>query len=167
MQHPTLTRRASLMATACATATTLFPPARLMAAPKPLRTGELVTGRKISIAAVGSGGRGKFDTGQVAGENIVALCDVDFERASETFNSFPDAKRFRDFREMLVEMDDQIDAVMVSTPDHMHFPAAMMAIEMGKHVLVQKPLTHTVAEARLRAEAARRHKVATQMANQG
>ncbi len=157
------------MVTACGAAATLLPSARLMASAKPirLRTGVPVTGRKINIAAVGSGGRGKHDTGQVAGENIVALCDVDFDRARETFNRFPDAKRFRDYREMLVEMDEQIDAVMVSTPDHMHFPVAMMAIEMGKHVLVQKPLTHTVAEARLLTEAARRHKVVTQMANQG
>jgi len=163
-----ITRRASLLAMAGGAAAVLLPQ-RLFAttAPKPLRTGQLVTGRKINIAAIGSGGRGKVDTNGTASENIVALCDVDFERARETFEKFPGARRFRDYREMLVEMDGEIDAVTVSTPDHLHFPAAMMAIEMGKHVFVQKPLTHTVREARLLTEAARRHRVVTQMANQG
>lgn len=167
MKFSKLTRRASLMASICGTAATLLPAGSLMAATKPFRTGKRITGRKLNIAGIGCGGKGNADLGSLAGENIVALCDVDFNRAQNNFNRFPDAKRFRDYREMLVEMDEQIDAVTVTTPDHMHFPIAMMAIEMGKHVYVQKPLSHTVAEARLLTEAARKHKVCAQMGNQG
>ena len=167
MSRPAFTRRTFLSAAACGTAATLLPAPRLMAAPKPLRTGERIKGRKLNIASVGCGGQGGHDIGNFADENIVALCDVDFARAAGSFRRFPDAKRFRDYREMLTEMDEQIDAVQVSTPDHTHFPVAMMAIEMGKHVYVQKPVAHTVTEARLLAEAARKHKVVSQMGNQG
>ncbi|HBS38674.1 MAG TPA: oxidoreductase [Rhodobacteraceae bacterium] len=133
----------------------------------PSRTGKIITGRKLNIACIGVGGKGRSDVNEVASENIVALCDVDDERAKKSFARFPDAKRYKDFRVMLMEMDDQIDAVTISTPDHMHFAAAMMAIKMGKHVFVQKPLTHTIAEARALTEAARKHKVMTQMGIQG
>jgi predicted dehydrogenase len=133
----------------------------------PSRTGKIIKGRKLNIACIGVGGKGASDVNGVASENIVALCDVDEKRGAQTFKKYPNAKRYQDFRKMLLEMDDQIDAVTVSTPDHMHFTAAMMAIKMGKHVFVQKPLTHTVAEAREIAEAARKHKVATQMGIQG
>ncbi|MCQ2393534.1 MAG: Gfo/Idh/MocA family oxidoreductase [Kiritimatiellae bacterium] len=129
--------------------------------------GQLVKGRKINIACVGCGGKGWVDINGVAGENIVGLCDVDYNRAKKTFQRFPNAKTFIDWREMLLTLKDQIDAVVVSTPDHMHFPIAMMAMEMGKHVYVQKPIAHTVTEARLMLEQARRHKVMTQMGNQG
>ncbi len=132
-----------------------------------VRTGRLVRGRKINIACVGCGGKGADDVRQFSGENIVGLCDVDFARAQQTFAAHPKAKVFRDWREMLAALDDQIDAVVVSTPDHMHFPVALRAIEMGKHVYVQKPLTHTVEEARRLLLASRRHKVVTQMGNQG
>jgi predicted dehydrogenase len=134
----------------------------------PSRKGSLIDpGKKLRIACVGCGGQGGYDSSQVAGENIVALCDVDYRRAEGAFKRHPNAKRYRDFRQMLIEMDDEIDAVTVTTPDHMHFPIAMMAITMGKHVYVQKPLAHTVAEARLLTEAAREHEVVTQMGNQG
>ena len=132
-----------------------------------VRTGRLVRGRKINIACVGCGGKGADDVRQFSGENIVGLCDVDFARAQQTFAAHPKAKVFRDWREMLAALDEQIDAVVVSTPDHMHFPVALRAIEMGKHVYVQKPLTHTVEEARRLLLASRRHKVVTQMGNQG
>jgi len=124
---------------------------------------------KLNVAWVGCGGKGSSDVQGVyeAGCNIVALCDVDYQRALGTFNRFPKAKRYKDFRRMLEEMDKDIDAVGVSTPDHMHFPVAMMALEMGKHVYVQKPLTRTVWEARELARTARRKGVATQMGNQG
>jgi len=167
MQHSSFTRRTFLSAAACGAAAAVLPAPHLMAAPKTLRTGQRITGRKLNIASVGCGGQGGHDIGNFAGENIVALCDVDFARAAGSFKRFPDAKRFRDYREMLTEMDEQIDAVQISTPDHTHFPVAMMAIEMGKHVYLQKPITHTVTEARLLAEAARKHKVITQMGNQG
>jgi predicted dehydrogenase len=103
----------------------------------------------------------------VKGEKIVALCDVDDERAAETYQAYPDAKRYRDYRKMLEEMDSEIDAVTVSTPDHMHFAPALMAIRMGKHVLVEKPLTHTIWEARQLRLEAKKNGVVTQMGNQG
>jgi predicted dehydrogenase len=122
---------------------------------------------KLNIACVGCGGKGATDVQEVSSENIVALCDVDWSRAKRVAQAHPNAPRFQDYRVMLREMDEQIDAVTVTTPDHMHYPIAKMAIEMGKHVYVQKPLTHSVWEARQLAELARRHKVATQMGNQG
>ena len=141
--------------------------AKLGVAAPSARQGRLVKGRKINIACVGCGGKGADDVRQFSGENIVALCDVDLARASQAVLAHPKAKLFRDWREMLAVMDGEIDAVVVSTPDHMHFPIALRAIELGKHVYVQKPLTHTVKEARLLLEAARRHNVVTQMGNQG
>ncbi len=131
------------------------------------RQGSIVRGRKLNIACVGCGGKGRSDVASVAGENIVALCDVDWVAATKTFQQHPNVPRYRDYRKMLLELDDQIDAVTVSTPDHMHFPIAMMAVQMGKHVFVQKPLTHTIWEARALTEAARRHNVVTQMGIQG
>ena len=132
-----------------------------------IRKGQLIKDRKINFAAIGAGGKGSSDIGAMGGENVVALCDVDFSRARGSFSRFKNAARYKDFRQMLIEMDEQIDAVTVSTPDHMHFPATMMAISMGKHVLVQKPMTHTVEEARLLTLAARKHEVQTVMGNQG
>jgi len=102
----------------------------------------------------------------MSSENIVALCDVHDSRAAGTYKRYPKAKRYHDFRKML-EKEKHIDAVTVSTPDHTHAVASMMAIKMGKHVFCQKPLTHSVYEARALAEAAKEHKVATQMGNQG
>jgi predicted dehydrogenase len=122
---------------------------------------------KLNIACCGVGGRGYDAVQGMKGENLVAFCDVDDERAAKTFAEFPGVPHFRDFRVMLDKFGSQIDAVTVSTPDHMHFPIAMAAIALGKHVFVEKPLTHTVAETRLLAQAARDKKVATQMGNQG
>jgi len=124
---------------------------------------------KMNVACIGIGGKGRSDALAMAGENVVALCDVEDRppKVEKVLDAYPTAKRYKDYREMLEEMDDQIDAVTVSTPDHTHFPATMMAISMGKHVFCQKPLTHTIWEARQLTEAARRHGVATQMGNQG
>lgn len=133
-----------------------------------IRRGRIVpSDQKLRIACVGCGGKGHSDIRGVATEEIVALCDVDLVMAGRVFHEFPQARKYRDFRHMLIEMDDQIDAVTVSTPDHMHFPVAMMAITMGKHVFVQKPMAHTLWEARQLTLAARRHEVVTQMGNQG
>jgi hypothetical protein len=99
-------------------------------------------------------------------QNIVALCDVDFVQAADTFKRFPNAPQYKDYRIML-EKEKGIDAVIVATPDHSHAPAAMAAIKMGKHVYVQKPLTHSVFEARKLTEAVREYKVVSQMGNQG
>lgn len=122
---------------------------------------------RLNIAAIGAGGKGAVDIAGCASENIVALCDVDQARAAQTFKQFPKANRYEDFRVMLEKEGDRIDAVTVSTPDHTHAVAAAMAIKLGKHVYCQKPLTHTVDEARTLTQLARKHKVATQMGNQG
>jgi len=123
--------------------------------------------RKMRIAAVGCGGKGASDIEGCSSEEIVALCDVDWDRAKKTFEKYPNVPKFKDYRKMLQEMGDKIDAVIVSTPDHMHYPVAIMAMEMGKHVYVQKPMAHTVWEARKMTEAARKYGVVTQMGNQG
>jgi len=124
---------------------------------------------KLNVAFIGAGGQGGSNLNNIArlGENIVALCDVDEERARDAFNRFPQAKKYNDFRKMLEEMGKSIDAVVVSTPDHTHAVAAVTAMKMGKHVYCEKPLTHSVYEARVMRETAARMKVATQMGNQG
>src|SRR3989475_6502036 len=122
---------------------------------------------RLNIAGIGVVGKGASDVENVDNENIYALCDVDEVNAAGSFRKYPQAKRFKDFRVMLEKEGKHIDAVTVSTPDHMHAPAALLAMKMGKHVYCQKPLTHTVYEARQMAEVARKHKVATQMANHG
>ncbi len=122
---------------------------------------------RLNIAAIGVGGKGAGDVADIAaaGANIVALCDVDERSAAGTFKAFPLAKQYADFRVMLDKQQD-IDAVIVSTPDHVHAIAAVAAMKLGKHVYCQKPLAHSVYEARLMAETARATGVATQMGNQ-
>ncbi len=121
---------------------------------------------KLNIAGIGIGGQGYGDMEHCEGHNVVALCDVDWKRAGRAFEKFPNAKRYKDFRVMFDKQKD-IDAVVVATPDHTHAFASMAAIELGKHVYCEKPLTHTVHESRVLAEAAREAKVATQMGNAG
>ena len=120
---------------------------------------------KLNVAAIGIGGKGRSDIHACATENIVALCDVDWVRGGATFGNYPKAAQYKDFREMLEKED--IDAVTISTPDNFHAVAAAHAMRLGKHVYVQKPLTYTVAEARLLTKIARETGVATQMGNQG
>ncbi|MFV1967520.1 MAG: Gfo/Idh/MocA family oxidoreductase, partial [Pirellulaceae bacterium] len=122
---------------------------------------------KLNIAGVGVGGQGRSDISNVSGEHIVALCDVHESRAAKTFEKHTEAKKYKDFRRMLDEMGDQIDAVVVSTPDHTHAVVAVAAMKMGKHVYCEKPLTRTVREARVMRETAARCQVVTQMGNQG
>ena len=122
---------------------------------------------KLNLAVVGCGGQGLENLRQVAGENIVALCDVDDRRAAEAFKLHPKARRFRDYRKMLDALGRQIDAVVVSTPDHMHAPVSLAAMERGKHVYCEKPLTWAVGEARQMATLARDKGLATQMGTQG
>ena len=129
--------------------------------------GRTAPSEKLNIAGIGVGGRGSGDLRALESENIVALCDVDWRHAAGTFRRYPSARKYKDFREMLDKEDKNIDAVMVATPDHMHFMASMWAIKRGKHVYCEKPLTHSVYEARTLAEAARKAGVATQMGNQG
>ena len=124
-------------------------------------------GEKMNVACIGVGGKGKQDTNDMKGENVVALCDVDEKNLQAMAKNFPNAKLYKDYRKMFSEMDEQIDAVTISTPDHTHYPAAMMAIKMGKHAFVQKPITRTLWECRMLTEAAHLHGVSTQMGNQG
>ena len=123
---------------------------------------------KLNIAGVGvrKWGMGSGNLSSCETENIVALCDVDHKLSAETFNKYPKAKVYKDFRVML-ETQKDIDAVIVATPDHTHAIISMMSIKLGKHVFCQKPLTHTVYEARVITETARKYKVQTQMGNQG
>jgi predicted dehydrogenase len=124
---------------------------------------------KIRIACIGCGGKGDSDVEDSAkcGGEIVALCDVDSNTLDKKAAKHPEAKKYRDFRKMLEEMDKSIDAVTVSTPDHCHGIAAGTAMKMGKHVYCQKPFTQTVYEARVLRQLAKDKKVATQMGNQG
>lgn len=125
---------------------------------------------KLNVAHIGVGGQGGGDLGQISGDpqvNIVALCDVDEARAADSFNKFPNAKKYFDYRILLDKEAKNIDAVVVSTPDHNHAPASVLAMKHGKHVYCQKPLTHSVAEARIMQETARKHHVVTQMGTQG
>ena len=125
---------------------------------------------QLVLAAIGAGGKGASDirNASVDGrERVAALCDVDFSgSASRSVEAFPDAKLYADYRVMLDEMPD-IDAVTISTPDHVHAPAASFAMERGVHVYVQKPMTHNIQEARKLTEMAREQKIVSQMGNQG
>ncbi len=123
---------------------------------------------RIRVAAIGAGGKGQSDVAEVSkGAEIIALCDVDLGRAGASLKAHPNARQFTDFRKMFDAMEKSIDAVTISTPDHTHYAAAIWAIRRGKHVLVQKPLTHSMWEARELALAARKHKVVSKMGNQG
>src|SRR5687768_5300436 len=120
----------------------------------------------MNVAGIGAGGRAMSVLGGLGSENIVALADVDWARGAEGFTRFDKAAKYKDFRQML-DKEKSIDAVTVVIPDHMHATVALAAMQLGKHVYVEKPLTRTPWEARLLTDAAARYKVATQMGNQG
>jgi len=149
------------------TRSTLAVGATALAAPSFLR-GQNLNG-KIRVACVGVGGKGDSDCNSAAGcgGEIVGICDVDEGTLNRKGQRFPDAKKYKDFRKMLTEMEKSIDAVTVSTPDHVHGVAAVMAMRMGKHIYCQKPLVQTVYEARLLRKLAKEKNLATQMGNQG
>ncbi|MBN9381210.1 MAG: Gfo/Idh/MocA family oxidoreductase [Chitinophagaceae bacterium] len=135
-----------------------------------LGRGFIAPSDKLNIAGIGVGGKGAGDLKEFAESpkvNIVALCDVDDRRSADSRQRFPKAKYYKDFREMLDKEKKNIDACSISTPDHVHAIATLSAMQLGKHVYTQKPLTHDIYEARLLANAARRYKVVTQMGNQG
>lgn len=124
---------------------------------------------KLRVAGIGVGGKGESDLSEISKgpSDIVVLCDVDDRRAANSVKRFPKAKYYKDYREMLEKEHKNIDAVTVSSPDHNHAVQAMAAMQLGKHVYVQKPLTHDIYEARMLTEAAKKYKVVTQMGNQG
>jgi predicted dehydrogenase len=156
-----VTRRRFLGGVAAAAAFTIVP-RHVLGGP-----GRTPPSEKLNIACIGVGGMGASDVQSVSSENIVALCDVDWgKHTAESFAKHPEAKKYKDFRRMLDAEDKNIDAVTVSTPDHIHAVAAMAAIKRGKHVYCQKPLCHDIAEVRQLTEAARRQGVATQMGTQ-
>jgi predicted dehydrogenase len=153
-----ISRRKFATTTAMAALSAAVVPRRVLGAQAP--------GNKLNIAAIGIGGMGASNLEACAGENIVALCDVDEVYSAKTRARYPKATFYTDFRVML-EKEKGIDAVIVATPDHTHAAITMALLEAGKHVYCQKPLTHTVHEARTITEAARRARVVTQMGNQG
>ncbi len=170
---PTPLPRRTFLKSASAASTLAFP-AVLRAQP----AGTPSPSKRLNVAIIGAGGRGGAAVQAMKDENIVAICDVDERRCNASLKNFSEkfpeesarhtgAARFDDYRKMFDRMGGQIDAVTISTPDHMHFPAAMTAMALGKHVYVEKPLSHTVWEARQLAARAKEKKVVTQMGNQG
>ncbi len=157
-----ISRRDFLGAAAVSAAAFTYVPKRVLG-----QNGQPSANNKLNIAAIGVGGMGGSNLKAVNMENIVALCDVDDAYAANTFNTYPDAKKYKDFRQMLEKEDKNIDAVIIATPDHTHAVIAMACIKMGKHVYVQKPMAYDVFEARKLTEAARQYKVMSQMGNQG
>lgn len=157
-------RRSFIKTSAAAGATFLIVPRYV------LGKGYTAPSDKLNIAAVGCGGKGdvnvrlSYNSGS---DNIVALCDVDDRMAVKFRGQFPSAPYYKDYREMLSKSGNDIDAVLVSTPDHMHYPIAMAAMDLGKHVYCEKPLTHDIWEARQMAAKAKEKKVVSQMGNQG
>jgi predicted dehydrogenase len=162
MSERKLTRRAAVQQIAAAGAAFTVVPRRVLGGP-----GYQAPSDTLNIACIGVGGQGASDVRGVIGENIYALCDVDQENAADTFERFPDAKRYRDFREMLDVEADHIDAVTVSTPDHTHAVASITAMRAGKPVRCQKPLARSLHEVRAMMAVARETGVVTQMGNQG
>ena len=135
-----------------------------------LGRGFVAPSAKLRIAGIGAGGKGEsdlFEFSKSPQAEIAFLCDVDDRQIKKSVERFPKAKRYYDWREMLEKEHKSIDAVSVSTPDNVHAVAALAAMQLGKHVYVQKPLTHDIYEARMLTEAAKRYKVVTQMGNQG
>ncbi len=141
--------------------TTAFSMAAMKAFPAIAKT--VSPNEKLDIAIVGIGGQGKSNYNGVRGENIVAVCDVDLERAGSAYQQFEKSKQFTDFRRMLDKVHKHIDAVVISTPDHTHFHPAYMAMELGKHVYLEKPLAHSVWEVRALTNLAKRKKLTTQL----
>jgi predicted dehydrogenase len=158
-------RRGFLKSTAIAAASFMIVPRHVLGG-----TGFLAPSDRLIIASIGVGGKGESDIAKFyeSGKaNIGYLCDVDTRRAAKTVKAFPKAKFYKDWREMLDKEHKNFDAVSVSTPDHNHAVQALAAMQLGKHVYVQKPLAHDIYEARMLTAAAKKYKVVTQMGNQG
>src|SRR5688500_11061864 len=156
---PTPSRRRFLHSTALAAGVMIVPRHVLGGV-----VGQTAPSEKLNIAGIGVGGMGFGDLKNLGSENIVAICDVDRRMVNRAVREWPGVKVHSDFRRMLEEQKE-IDSVVIATPDHLHAVATMMAMRMGKHVHCQKPLTHSVYEARAIGKAARECRVATQMGN--
>ncbi len=162
---PSKSRRTFIKNSAIATAGISIVPRHVLGGP-----GFIAPSDKLVVASIGVGGKGESDIAHFAKTgkaDIAFLCDVDDRRAANTVAQFPKAKYYKDWRELYDKESKNFDAVSVSTPDHTHAVAALPAMEMGKAVYVQKPLTHDIYEARQLTEAAKKYKVVTQMGNQG
>ncbi len=131
-----------------------------------LGQGQTPPSEKLNIAGIGIGGQGGGDLNEMKTENIVALCDVDWQKAAHTFKAFPKGEQFKDYRVMLEKRKD-IEAVMIATPDHMHAPITLAALRAGKHVYVEKPMAHSIEEARVMTKVAKETGLVTQMGNNG
>lgn len=164
MNSASMTRRAFL---ASATTTAMMAGGAIRVNAAQVVPRKLSPNDKLNIAGVGVGGMGRANLRACQTENIVALCDVDDVRAAGTYAEFPDARRYKDYRKLFDAEANNIDAVIVATPDHNHAVVAMAAMRLGKHVYCQKPLAHSVYEVRQLTEAARKYGVQTQMGNQG
>jgi len=145
------------------------PPGGFGRTPSLKRLGYKSPNEKLNLAAIGAGGQPFADLRLAAAgvENVVALADVDWDRGAPGFKQWPNAGKYKDFRQMLDKQGKEIDAVVIGPPDHMHAVCTLACIELGKHVYVEKPLTRAAWEARLLTQAARKYPVATQMGNQG
>ena len=159
-------RRDFLKAAATAAAVTIVP-SRLLCGEERSPARSFAANEKVNVACIGAGGMGGGNRHELQGmSNIVALCDVDKNTLEKAAKDHPGAKLWSDYREMLEKQRKEIDAVIISTPDHIHAPAAMMAMKLGIGVDAEKPMAHNVYEARAMAEAAKKYKVATQMDNE-
>lgn len=152
-----LSRRRFLQSAAVAGTGALFIPNFISCAPS----------KKLRFAVIGVGGRGEASWSRIPEDQLVAMCDVDDRMSQDGFKARPKAKKFKDFRVMFDEMANEIDAVIIATPDHTHFPAAMATMQLGKHVFVEKPLTHNIWQSRTLKKAAKYYGVVSQMGNQG
>lgn len=165
------TRRKALLAGASVSAFTIVPASVLAQASKKKNAsrngGQLPPSERLNIGFVGIGGKGGSNINGCAHHNVYALCDVDTARGAGAFSRFPAAKRFDDWRVMLDKEANNLDAVVVSTPDHNHAVVSMAAMKLGLGVYCEKPLTRTISEARILTEYARKNRVICQMGNQG
>jgi len=160
-ENKMISRRSFVKGTALSTAAFMIVPRHVLGGPNFIAPSD-----KLNIAGIGVGGQGGANLKALDDENIVALCDVDFGYASKTAERYPNVKQYTDFRVMLEKQKD-IDAVVIATPDHTHAVISMAAMQAGKHVYCQKPLTHDIYESRILADAAKNYDVTTVMGIQG
>ncbi len=164
-KHSNRSRRAFIRNSSLAAAGFFIVPRHVLGGP-----GYIAPSDKLNIAGIGAGGKGEsdlFEFSKSPKANIVALCDVDDRQSKKSRERFPKARYYKDFREMLDKEKNNIDACSISTPDNTHAVATLAAMQLGKHVYTQKPLTHDIYEARILTQAAKKYKVVTQMGNQG